>query len=101
MRQDRQPQDRLVQIAGLLPAPCCEPGIADGNDQCPCGSGQVWPCNITRAAWLARGLDPDAEIRKVLDKAKAAIAAETAEWEALSETDPGAARSDALRRLGW
>jgi hypothetical protein len=87
-------------ISELL-TPCPEPGIADGRDLCPCGSGEVWPCKITRAAWLTAGLDPDAEMRKVLDAAKAAMAAEHAEWEALNEEDPDAARRYALRRLGW
>lgn len=91
----------LTQIAGLLPSPCGEPGIADGNDLCPCGSGEVWPCSLTRAAWLATGRDPQAEMRKVLDAAKAAMSAEMAEWEALDEEDPEAARRYALRKLGW
>ena len=94
-------KERLEQIAELLPEPCGEPGIADGNDRCPCGSGEVWPCNLTRAAWLAVGRDPHAEMRKVFDAAKAAAAAEQAEWEALNETDPDAARRYALRKLGW
>lgn len=93
--------DVLAQIANLLPAPCGEPGIADGNDLCPCRSGEVWPCNVTRAKWLATGRDPEAEVRKVLDAAKATMAAEQAEWKALDEEDPEAARRYALRKLGW
>ena len=91
----------LGTIAELLPEPCREPGIADGNDLCPCRSGEVWPCSLTRAAWLAAGLDPAAEMRKVLDAAKRQMAAEQAEWEALHEEDPEAARRKALRDLGW
>lgn len=91
--------ERLAQIAGLLPAPCPDPGIADGRDTC-C-NGEVWPCSLTRAKWLAAGADPEAEIRKVLDAAKASMAADLAEWEALNETDPDAAQRYAMRRPGW
>lgn len=94
-------QEKLAAIAGLLPGPCPEPGIADGNDMCVCRSGEVWPCSITRAAWLAAGADPEAEIRKVLDAAERRQAAEQAEWEALRDYDPEAARRKALEDLGW
>jgi hypothetical protein len=59
-------EERLAKIAELLPAPCPEPGIAGGVDACVCGSGETFPCSITRAAWLARGLDPGEEIQMVL-----------------------------------
>jgi hypothetical protein len=88
--QDKKETDlvsTLDEIAALLPGPCPEPGIAQGNDMCPCGSGEVWPCNLTRAAWLAAGADPEAEVRRVLD--------------ALREQDPDAARRKAIRDLGW
>jgi len=91
--------ERLAKIADLLPNPCPEPGIADGMDTC--GHGEVWPCSLTQAAWLTRGLDPDEENRKVIDGVKRQMAAEQAEWEALNEEDPEAARQYALRKLGW
>lgn len=80
--------ERLAQIAELIPA-CPEPGIAQGNDMCVCGSGEVWPCSITQAAWLARGLDIEEENRKVLAVVKKEMAAEEAAWEAFYEEDPG------------
>jgi hypothetical protein len=92
--------ERCRQIAGLI-SPCPEPGITDGRDLCPCGSGQVWPCDQTRAAWLAAGLDPDEEVRKVIAAADAAVRAEQAEWEALAEANPEAARRAAQKALGW
>ncbi|GLZ36341.1 hypothetical protein Lesp02_85280 [Lentzea sp. NBRC 105346] len=54
--------DVLDRIADLVPA-CPPPDIAQGYDPCPCGRGQSWPCSLTRAAWLARGLDVHDEIR--------------------------------------
>lgn len=91
--------ERLAKIAELLPGPCRAPDVANGYDTC--SHGEAWPCNLTRAKWLAAGVDPDAEIRKVLDAAKAEMEAEQAEWEALNETDPAAARRYALRKMGW
>lgn len=70
-------EERLAKIGELLPFPCLPPSIANGYDRCTCGSGQVWPCNLTRAAWLAAGLDPLTEMRKVT----ARVLSEMAEYE--------------------
>jgi hypothetical protein len=93
--------ERLAKIAELLPNPCHEPGIANGMDLCRCGSGEVFPCSITQAAWLAAGLDVAEENRKALAPVKQQMAAEHAAWEALNEVDPAAARRAAQRALGW
>jgi hypothetical protein len=95
------PDERLAKIAQLLPSPCREPGIARGMDMCVCGSGEVFPCSITQAVWLAQGLDPAEENRRVLEPVKRQIAAEQAAWQALYEEDPEAARRQAMRELGW
>lgn len=73
-------EERLAKIAELIPA-CPEPGIAQGNDMCVCRSGEVWPCGVTQAAWLACGLDIEEENRKVLAVVKQEMAAEFADWE--------------------
>lgn len=75
------PEERLDRIAELLPA-CPEPGIANGNDMCVCGSGEVWPCGGTQAAWLARGLNIEEENQRILVAVKQEIAAEQAAREA-------------------
>jgi hypothetical protein len=62
--------NRLAVIAALL-RPCPPPDIAGGFDLCPCGYGGTWPCPVTRAAWIAQGLDPEAETGKVTAKAEA------------------------------
>jgi hypothetical protein len=95
------PEERLAKIAELIPGPCPEPGIASGMDLCVCGSGEVWPCSITQAAWLARGLDIEEENRKVLAVVRREMAAEQAAWDALYEEDPEAARRKAMKDLGW
>jgi hypothetical protein len=48
--------------------PCPPPRAHDlGDDLCPCLTGSTWPCPTTEAAWLARGLDRDTEVRRALD----------------------------------
>lgn len=47
-------------------APCAVPDVAAGFDRCPCGYGGTWPCPTTEAAWLARGVDPASEARRIL-----------------------------------
>ena len=37
-----------------------------------CGHGGTWPCGTTRAAWLARGLDPDQEVRRIVQAVRQA-----------------------------
>jgi hypothetical protein len=54
-----------TQLAELL-QPCPAPDTMAGFDLCPCLYGGSWPCQTTRAAWLARGLDPATEVRRVL-----------------------------------
>ena len=75
------PEERLDRIAELLPE-CPEPGIADGNDMCVCGSGEVFPCSGTQAAWIARGLDIEEENNRILVGVKKQMAADEAAWEA-------------------
>ena len=93
--------ERLAKIAELLPGPCPPPDIAGGFDLCPCGYGGAWPCDQTRAAWLATGVDGDAEVQKACRAAAAEMEAEEAAWEALNEENPEAARRYAMRKLGW
>jgi hypothetical protein len=61
----RDPRQALAAIAELL-APCPCPDWTQGYDLCTCGSGQGYPCNITAAAWIARGLEPAAEASRAL-----------------------------------
>jgi predicted HAD superfamily Cof-like phosphohydrolase len=56
---------RLDEIAALI-TPCPPPDVLAGFDLCPCGRGGTWPCGLTRAAWLARRLDPAAESKRIL-----------------------------------
>ena len=63
---------RLRAVADLL-APCDPPDLTDPGDltgthprtgqgpSCPDHPDQPWPCDLTRAAWLARGLHPATE----------------------------------------
>jgi hypothetical protein len=53
--------ERLAAIGALI-SPCGAPDVVNGYDLCPCGGG-TWPCPTTRAAWLARGLDPEEQVR--------------------------------------
>ena len=76
---DYPEHDRLAAITELLPRPCPAPDIAGGYDRCTCGSGQVWPCNLTRAAWIAAGLDPRAEMDRVFAEVRRELAADY--WE--------------------
>jgi hypothetical protein len=55
---------KLHAISHLI-YPCDVPDVWDGYDQCPCGWG-TWPCDKTRAAWLARGLDPATEQQRIM-----------------------------------
>jgi hypothetical protein len=54
---------RLQQIAQRL-TPCPIPDFSQGWDLC--AHGLPWPCPSTEAAWLARGLDRDAQVRAQL-----------------------------------
>ena len=56
---------RLDEIAALI-GPGPPPQVLAGYDLCPCGRGGTWPCPVTRAAWLARRLDPVAEPKRIL-----------------------------------
>jgi hypothetical protein len=71
---------RLAGFAADL-EPCPPPELADGFDLCPCGTGVVWPCRRTRAAWAVRGLDRRVEIRRAFDAAiGASPAVEEPRW---------------------
>lgn len=59
-------RERLAQIAELI-SPCDPPNVWDGFDLCPGHPGRAWPCRETKAAWLARGLDPEHETRRAID----------------------------------
>ncbi|MFF9908785.1 hypothetical protein ACF1HU_35895 [Streptomyces olivaceus] len=70
-RPPAQPQtaeERLATIAELI-TPCPPPDVANGYDMCLCGAGVVWPCNTTKAAWLAGGHDVAQKVRALMDEA--------------------------------
>lgn len=60
---------RLAEIAERV-HPCPIPDALNGYDCCSHGP---WPCRLTEAAWLARGLDIDKErqrqIRHLINQA--------------------------------
>lgn len=60
-------RERLTRIAELL-EPCRFPIVRAGQALCQRHRGARWPCLITQAAWLARGLDPEDEAARVLTK---------------------------------
>lgn len=62
------------QVVELLPQPCPLPDVAAGEDGCPCDAGVCWPCQLTQAIWLARGIDPDAEQKRLIAAARQAMA---------------------------
>jgi hypothetical protein len=64
--------NRLQVIATLI-HPCPPPDVMCGFDMCPCGIGCTWPCPTTQAAWIARGLNPDAEISRLMAEAIASV----------------------------
>ncbi len=68
---EQQLQDQLNQIARRL-IPCPVPDIAGGWDLC--AHAVPWPCPITEAAWIARGLDRDEQIRQHTDWLAAELA---------------------------
>jgi len=47
------------------PQPCPPPDMLAGQDMCPGHPQERWPCQDTRIAWRARGLDPDTEARRI------------------------------------
>ncbi len=51
---------RLQQIARRI-SPCPAADVAEGWDLC--AHVLPWPCPSTEAAWIARGLDRDEQIR--------------------------------------
>jgi hypothetical protein len=55
---------RLALLALLL-HPCPPPNYSAGQDACTCGSGTIWPCSTTEAAWIARGQTPAEEVERV------------------------------------
>jgi hypothetical protein len=58
----------LQELRDLLPGPCPVPDMFDGVDQCEHGT---WDhCPVTRAAWIAAGLDPAEEKRRVVAEYK-------------------------------
>jgi hypothetical protein len=69
-----QAESFLALIAHLL-YPCPAPPATDHNELCPCGSG-FWPCRVTEAAWLARGLDPSTQITREIGENRAIAMAE-------------------------
>lgn len=66
-----QAEQRLRQIAQRV-IPCPMPDIAGGWDLC--AHAVPWPCPITEAAWIARDLDRDEQIRRHTDWLAAELA---------------------------
>ncbi len=63
-------EDRLAHIADNL-HPCPTPDLTTGASTCNHGT---WPCNITEAAWLARGLDPAEQVTTAMADARTHLA---------------------------
>lgn len=57
-----------LQAIANLAKPCPPPDLENWRDMCPAHPDQPWPCNETKIAWLARGLD-------VTEQTRAAFAA--------------------------
>jgi NTP pyrophosphatase (non-canonical NTP hydrolase) len=72
-------QATLAKIAESID-PCGPPDVANGYDLCPCDSGSLWPCSTTWAAWLARGLDPDEEVARVMRRVRNELIAASPDW---------------------
>ena len=71
----------LAKVQDLLKDhECGPPDIVNGYDMCPCGRGEAWPCEITRAAWIARGLDVDHEVTTYLRSLRDISIAELEGW---------------------
>lgn len=56
--------------------PCPVPDAAAGADSC---KHDAWPCRLTVLAWQIRGLDPDAERKRILDAERARLAEQDGE----------------------
>ena len=87
-------EERLTRIAELISA-CPAPDVMQGYDQCAHGT---WPCATTEAAWLARGIERDDEMRKLREYATREAQIEDAERETQEEYE--AARREG-RRPYW
>lgn len=60
----------MAAIAEVL-RPCAPPDFCEGFDMCTCQTGRAWPCDRTRAAWMALGLDVDTERRRIVAEQRA------------------------------
>ena len=58
----------LQELHDLLPGPCPVPDFMNGFDQCDHGTWNH--CPVTRAAWLAAGLEPLEEMRRAVAEAR-------------------------------
>ena len=63
--------ERLLAAIGELLTPCPAPDVAAGWDRC--AHAEPWPCPVTRAAWLAQGLDIPAQVRPAVAEALSLI----------------------------
>jgi hypothetical protein len=79
-------EERLTAIAERISA-CPAPDALAGRDQCAHGT---WPCATTEAAWLARGIERDDEMRKLREHATREAMAEDARWETQQEIEAAA-----------
>lgn len=70
MMATQDSEARLESIAALI-SPCPAPDVANGYDLCPVHQGSVWPCDTTKAAWLARGMNVKEQVRAAMDRAMA------------------------------
>jgi hypothetical protein len=67
--------DARRALIAHLNQPCPAPPITQPSGLCPCGTG-FWPCHVTHAAWLARGLNPSAQITRQVGQDRAIAMAE-------------------------
>jgi hypothetical protein len=58
-------EGHLKKIAELV-HPCPAPDVANGYDLCPVHAGSAWPCDLTKVAWIARGLNVGEQVRAAM-----------------------------------
>ncbi|MFG1947177.1 hypothetical protein [Nonomuraea sp. NPDC048826] len=56
-----------LRAIGELARVCPPPDVFAGQTACPSHPAERWPCPLTKIAWYARGSDPRAEERALLE----------------------------------